>query len=75
MPEKKDKTQIGLRLSDGAQRRLNHLADQLQVDRSDVVDLALKHLYGTAKRGEQPYLFDPPPADETPTRKGPNNAA
>ena len=75
MPEEKEeKGRIGLRLSDGALQRLEWLAEQLEVGRGDVVDLALKHLQGTLSRELGVWVSDPPPSAKK-SPGGPRDAA
>lgn len=77
MPEKTEKQQAGFRLSAGVIRRINALADRLELDRADVIDLAIKHLDGTIARDQALWVSDPPPPP-TPEPKrlgGPRDAA
>jgi len=54
------KTQTSLRLSPAVFEELQRLADKLDKERPDVVELAITHLSGTLRNG-QPVYIDPPP--------------
>jgi len=73
MPEKKEKAQKNFRLSEGTLARLEMLADRLEIELPAVVDLALKHFYGSYLRDEGFHMSDPPPTVKA--EGGPNDAA
>ena len=75
MPDKDEKLQQQFRLSAGVVRRLNALADEMELDRADVVDMAIKHLYGSRKRDIQPFVWDPPPPTTEDTPRGKKGTA
>jgi len=72
MPDRQEKVQLTFRLSSGAVRRLNALADDQEVERAAIVDTALKHLEGTLARGLGIYTGPP---SESNSPGGPKDAA
>jgi hypothetical protein len=75
MPDRDEKVQLTFRLSAGAVRRLNALADSQELERAAVVDMALKHLEGTIARGLGIYAGAPRPGEPDDTPKGPRGDA